>query len=61
MVYYSNDNCKKLFKARFEQDRELTEVEILDKAYSRKTKRYVVSKLIDNTLHSNIIKKILYD
>ena len=36
-------------------------MEILDKAYSRKTKRYVISKLIDNTLHSNIIKKVLYD
>ena len=27
--------------ARFEKDRELSEIEILDKAYSRKTKRYV--------------------
>lgn len=36
-------------------------MEILDKAYSRKTKRYVTSKLVDNTLHSNIIKKIIFD
>ena len=46
--------------ARFEKDRELTEMEILDKAYSRKTKRYVMSKSIDNTLHGNVIKRISF-
>ena len=55
------DKKKKQYIARFEKDRELSEIEILDKAYSRKTKRYVQSKLIDNTLHSNIIKKIVFD
>lgn len=50
----------RFFDARFEKDREMTEVEILDRAYSRKTKRYVQSKFIDNSTHSNIIKKILY-
>lgn len=30
-----------LLIARFEKERELTENEIIDKAYSRKTKRYV--------------------
>lgn len=45
---------------RFEKDREFTENEILDKAYSRKTKRYVQSKLFDNTLHSSTIKKMVY-
>lgn len=45
---------------RFEKDREFTENEILDKAYSRKTKRYVQSKLFDNTLHSATIKKMIY-
>ena len=46
--------------ARFEKDRELTEAEILDKAYSRITKRYVISKTIDNTLHGNVIKRISF-
>ena len=48
------------FLVRFEKDREFTENEILDKAYSRKTKRYVQSKLFDNTLHSATIKKMVY-
>lgn len=47
-------------EARFEKDRELTEHEILDKAYSRKTKRYVMSKIVDNTIHLSLIKKICY-
>lgn len=47
-------------KARFEKDREFTENEILDKAYSRKTKRYVMSKTIDNTIHLSLIKKVAY-
>lgn len=51
---------KFLIIARFEKDREFTETEILDRAYSRKTKRYVMSKLFDNTLHSSTIKKISY-
>jgi len=46
--------------ARFEKDRELTENEILDKAYSSKTKRYVMSKIVDNTIHLSLIKKINY-
>jgi hypothetical protein len=41
-------------------ERELTETEIMDKAYSRKTKRYVQSKFFDNSTHSNLIKKIVY-
>jgi len=49
-----------LFSARFEKDRELTEHEILDKAYSRKTKRYIMSKIVDNTIHLSLIKKICY-
>jgi len=46
--------------ARFEKDRELTESEIIDRAYSRKAKRYVLSKLFDNSTHTNLIKKIEY-
>lgn len=46
--------------ARFEKERELTETEIIDKAYSRKTKRYVQSKFFDNSTHANLIKKIVY-
>lgn len=46
--------------ARFEKDRELTENEILDKAYSRRTKRYIMSKLTDNSLHASTIKKMCY-
>ena len=40
---------------KFDEEGELTEQEILDKAYSRKTKRYLASKVTDNSLHSNII------
>lgn len=29
-----------LYDARFERDRELTELEVIDRAYSRKSKRY---------------------
>ena len=32
----------------------------MDKAYSRKTKKYSLSKVFDNTVHSNIVKKIVY-
>lgn len=40
----TNNNVKKkkiIIKARTEKDREFTELEIIDKAYSRKTKHYV--------------------
>ena len=40
--------------------REMTETEILDRAYSKKTKKYGLSKLFDNSTHSNIIKKVVY-
>jgi len=43
-----------------EKDRELTENEILDRAYSKKNKKYGISKLVDNSTHSNIIKKVSY-
>ena len=32
----------------------------MDKAYSRKTKRYVASRIIDNTIHLSQIKRICY-
>ena len=38
----------------------MSEAEILDKAYSRKTKRYTQSKTFDNTTHSNLIKKVMF-
>ena len=41
----------KFFDARFEKDRELTEIEIIDRAYSRKTKKYIQSKFYDNSIH----------
>lgn len=50
----------KFFDARFEKDREMTENEILDRAYSKRSKRYTQSKFQDNSLHQNVIKKILY-
>ncbi|EAR91938.2 WD domain, G-beta repeat protein (macronuclear) [Tetrahymena thermophila SB210] len=50
----------RFFDARFEKERELTENEIIDKAYSRKTKRYVQAKFFDNSTHSNLIKKIQF-
>ncbi|KRW99211.1 WD40-repeat-containing domain [Pseudocohnilembus persalinus] len=53
-------NNKFINKARFEKDRELTQNEILDRAYSRKTKRYIQSQLVDNNTHSNIIKRLIY-
>ncbi len=46
--------------ARFEKDRELTENEILEKAYSRKLKRYALSKTTDNTVHQNNINRVQY-
>lgn len=50
-----------IISARFEHGRELNEVEILDKAYSRKQKRYMNSKIFDLTPHTNVIKKIMYN
>ena len=35
-------------------------MEIIDKAYSRKTKRFVANKVFDNTSHSTFIKKIIF-
>lgn len=40
--------------------REMTETEVLDRAYSRKSKRYVPMSVFDNSTHSNIIKKVEY-
>jgi hypothetical protein len=50
----------RFFDARFERDREMTELEVLDRAYSRKSKRYVPMATFDNSTHSNLIKKVLY-
>lgn len=38
----------------------MNEVEILDRAYSRKNKKYVQSDIFDHSNHSNIIKKVKY-
>lgn len=49
----------RFFDARFERDREMTELEVLDRAYSRKSKRYVPMATFDNSTHSNLIKKVI--
>jgi hypothetical protein len=51
---------KKIFPERFDKEKDLNETEVLDKAYSRKTKRYIASKNFDNSTHTNLIKKTLY-
>ena len=38
----------------------MTELEVLDRAYSRKNKRYVPMTVFDNSSHSNLIKKVSY-
>ena len=50
----------RFFDARNDQAREMTEVEVLDRAYSRKSKRYVAMTVFDNSPHSNLIKKVCY-
>ena len=40
--------------------REMSEAEVLDRAYSRKSKRYIPMSVIDNSTHSNVIKKVCY-
>jgi hypothetical protein len=50
----------RFFDARFEMAREMTEIEVLDRAYSRKGKRYVPMSVFDKSTHSNLIKKVLY-
>lgn len=39
---------------------ELTEADILDQAYARRSKRYQISNVIDTSLHPNLIKRIQY-
>ncbi len=51
----------KFFDARLEKERELDEIEILENAYSIKAKRYQVSSQVDKSIHSSIIKKLVYE
>ncbi|CAD8060727.1 unnamed protein product [Paramecium primaurelia] len=49
-----------LYDTRFEKERELTEIEVLDRAYSRKSKRYIPMAQVDDSNHKNPIKNIAY-
>ncbi|EGR28930.1 hypothetical protein IMG5_166500 [Ichthyophthirius multifiliis] len=48
------------FDARFEREREMTEQEIFDRAYSKKSKRYFPCKYFDNMNHQGHIIKAIY-
>jgi Ca2+-binding EF-hand superfamily protein len=54
------DKDARFIDARFEVTREMTEMEVLDRAYSRKSKRYVPMIVFDNSTHLNLIKKVSY-
>ncbi|EGR30073.1 hypothetical protein IMG5_143010 [Ichthyophthirius multifiliis] len=47
-------------EARFEKERDLTEKEIIDRAYSKKTKKYQECNYKDNSNHLGLIIKAIY-
>ncbi|EGR31708.1 hypothetical protein IMG5_103520 [Ichthyophthirius multifiliis] len=54
------ENDMKFFDQQKPENKEVTETEIIDKAYQRSTKKYILNKFFDNSNHQNLIKKIVY-